>query len=243
MTSSLVHRFYLDTDGAPASLDRPPFSSDLAAAFDEVARRVALAPFVNPRAWGGAHVEDPWPQPLPSPLHPAVEQAIRQHAEKQSPDRPAQLTFRTQASRSFLTVIALESGLLLHVRTDASLPLPADVTDVLAVLPAVPETEIFSDLARMQALSPDQLTEDTIQLAHRGLRGLAALCYEDLSVLTLLRQLAQHPRREIRAAVLSAASLLGLRFFLLELLLTERDPALAHLLRVATHLPAEPGVS
>lgn len=153
-----------------------------------------------------------------------------------------QLTSRLAASPLFGRVVLEEHDEALVLELLAASP--AEVLPLLAgcdpPLNLCGEAELLAALAPLCSLEQTLPTE-ALRSGRAALLGLGALWHSDLGLLDLLHKLGEHPSSEVRAGVVTVASRVGYRLFLLELLAGEEDPVLRRILRSVTAFAEEPG--
>jgi len=247
-----VLRFILDLPPAAApafdSRDLDPPQADLLAfdaeaTFAEWSQRLDAMPELVQRPWGSAFAADPWPEHLPTELHPATERALRDRFTAQAPAVPRSLTWRLRESGSYLRLEVHDVALVVQVtvapdapQPNEEVPLPADASRVLAPLPLLQEADLVSAIA---PLTHEDETQPMVLLpARRALQQLGALWHDDLRLLDVLRLCADHPQPAVRASVIAVASQVGYQLFLFERAASERDSLLLRVLRSVTAWPA-----
>jgi hypothetical protein len=131
-----------------------------------------------------------------------------------------------------------EDALVLELRDDKNGEIEALLGTYHPELCLRDEADLLADIGPLlssSAFFADLPDDDPLVLRSRNaLLKLGALWHSDLRLLDLLRKLAAHPRKKVRAAVIAVASRVGYQLFLLELWAGEADPVLRRILASVT---------
>lgn len=233
-----VRRYLIEGDSAQTAEHPPDLAQDLAGPLEaerrlaELSARLEQSPHLDRRPWGSEFDASPWPASLPAELPAAVEQALRDRFMAQRQGRVPRLTWRLHGPPAGLLTLTLELHdelAVLELRGTDSLGPDAFLTAGQRVRT---EHELLAELEPVRG--GKEAAEDALLRAREAIVAVGALWHSDLRLLALLRELAGHPRRELRSAVIAAASRLGFRLFLLELLAVESDRMLQRVLEPVT---------
>lgn len=210
--------------------EAPPLGEAEDRLFRAAVTRLAAQPGLVARPWGSAFDEDPWPAQLPESPHPALDAALRERFGAQAEGRPPSLSFRSTSGSCVITVEDHLQDVVLAVRWPAAV---GATTNRVTELPS----ETQAALAGLELRTADALlgaVEGELAMALVALRGLAAVWYDDLALLPVLRRLQAHPDWQLRGAVIAAAQRLGHRLFLHELCAAETHVSLRRILETCT---------
>jgi tetratricopeptide (TPR) repeat protein len=200
----------------------------------DLERHLATSPYLEAGSWGGAFLDDPWPDEIPAQPAFLAKLADRQRAMHEQADGGIwSSTRRTRHSRSYLTIElhpgdvfvaevryapapteALVEAFNDHFKTGYPTDLPVDALSSLLGFPFDSADDIQTRL---------EATSEADEIA--GLLWvLASLKYGDLGVVRCFRRYMDHPEKVVRSTLCNLFAAYNYESLLEEMCGSEPDP-------------------